>query len=406
MNLFYTGLGIARSLGEKGIPVIGLTAQRGVYGNLSRYVTTAHTADSRNDPETLLSQMIALGERLGQRAVLFPTRDHDLVFIDRFRAALDPYYVPVVPSSEALRRCLDKWETYLAAKSAAVPVPKCVVIETADALSHATQDIEFPCVLKPVAAHQWRSANNWSLVGGRKAISVNSIEELMSAYAGIAAAGAPILVQEEVPGPDDSLFVVACYVDRQGRFQGAFNLQKLVQIPAGFGTGCIVQTADRPELVDRTERLLRTVGFTGIAEVEYKWDARCDDYKLIEINPRPWDQHRLGVASGVDVMYLAYCDCAGLGTPELRPTGRPMKWIAEDAFLLGLLGLLWRREGGLLTLLRQAGGPKMFAIWSVRDPLPFIAYVTQLIPQLGRMVLARASPHRRSPRPEKAGAAV
>jgi len=29
MNMFYTGLGIARSLGEQGIPVIGLTAQVG-----------------------------------------------------------------------------------------------------------------------------------------------------------------------------------------------------------------------------------------------------------------------------------------------------------------------------------------------------------------------------------------
>ena len=28
MNLFYTGLGVARSLGEKGVRVIGLTAHR------------------------------------------------------------------------------------------------------------------------------------------------------------------------------------------------------------------------------------------------------------------------------------------------------------------------------------------------------------------------------------------
>ena len=37
MNMFYTGLGIARSLGEKGIPVIGLSAHRGVYGEYTRY---------------------------------------------------------------------------------------------------------------------------------------------------------------------------------------------------------------------------------------------------------------------------------------------------------------------------------------------------------------------------------
>jgi hypothetical protein len=37
MNMFYTGLGIARSLGERGVPVVGLTARRGAYGNWTRY---------------------------------------------------------------------------------------------------------------------------------------------------------------------------------------------------------------------------------------------------------------------------------------------------------------------------------------------------------------------------------
>ena len=33
MNMFYTGLGIARSLGEHGVSVIGLSAHRRIYGN-------------------------------------------------------------------------------------------------------------------------------------------------------------------------------------------------------------------------------------------------------------------------------------------------------------------------------------------------------------------------------------
>src|SRR6266545_2027654 len=84
MNLFYTGLGIARSLGGRGVPVIGLAAHRGVYGNFSRYVRTVYGADSRNEPEELLRQLVALGQRLNGRSVLFPTRDHDLIFVDRF----------------------------------------------------------------------------------------------------------------------------------------------------------------------------------------------------------------------------------------------------------------------------------------------------------------------------------
>ena len=178
--------------------------------------------------------------------------------------------------------------------------------------------------------------------------------------------------------------MTACYIDRR-RASGAF--QKLVQTPPGFGTGCIVQSANRPELLDRTIRLLQAMKFTGVAEVEYKWDARDNEYKLIEVNPRPWDQHRLGAACGVDLMYLAYCDGAGLPTPAVRADLTPRKWVAEDAFILTALRLVWRREPGIGDLVRQARGERVCAIWLATDPLPFLAYVVSLVPELSRMGL-------------------
>jgi predicted ATP-grasp superfamily ATP-dependent carboligase len=389
MNLFYTGLGISRSLGERGIAVVGLTAQRGVYGNLSRYAKVLHSADSRNDPEALVQQLVRLGQSLTTRGVLFPTRDHDLVFLDRFRDVLEPYFVSVIPSHDALDRSLDKWQTYQHATAAGVPAPNSAVADTVTAALHAADGVGYPCVLKPVAAHQWRSANNWQVVGGRKAIVIGSPAELEAEYAVIAGADRRVLLQEFIQGGDDALVVVGCYVDRQGTFAGAFNAQKLVQTPPEVGTGCIVQSTERPELLERTERLLKSIGFTGIAEVEYKWDARAQEFKLIEINPRPWDQYRIGIACGVDVAHLAYCDCAGLPRPARLRAFRRVKWIAEDAFLMAALRVIWRRQPGLGALLRQARGPKMYAIWSASDPMPFFLYALNTAVELGRFA-ARA----------------
>ena len=170
---------------------------------------------------------------------------------------------------------------------------------------------------------------------------------------------------------------------------GGFNAQKLVQTPPGFGTGCIVQSSDRPELFDRTTRLLQSIGFTGIAEVEYKWDATEKEYKLIEINPRPWDQHRLGTACGVDLVHLAYCDHAGIPVPAVHAQFTAQKWIAEDALLMTMLRLLWRREPGIRSLLRQTRGKKQYGIWSANDPMPFIAYVARLSLSLIGMTLQK-----------------
>jgi len=388
MNMFYTGLGIARSLGERGVPVIGLSAESGVYGNFTRHAKTVRCADSRSEPEQLLKELLDLGPTLGQRAVLFPTRDHDLVFLDRFRSELTRYYEIVAPSSTALKRCLNKWDTYVAATEAGVATPKCWLIDGADDLARVAAGITYPCVLKPLEAHHWRAERNWEIVGARKAIAIASAEELLAEYEVVGRANRRALVQAIVPGGDDCLNVVACYVDREGRFVGGFNVQKLVQDPPGFGTGCIVQSADRPELFERTIRLLRAMEFTGIAEVEYKREGADGEYKLIEVNPRPWDQHRLGAVCGVDVIHLAYRDCAGLPTPEVRAQFTPCKWIAEDAFLMAVLRSIWRRDGGARRLFQQARGRKIYAIWAASDPMPFLAYLAKLVPTLIGLALS------------------
>ena len=376
MNMFYTGLGIARSLGEHGVPVVGLTSQRGVFGNYTRHAKTVLCPDSRHAPEALLQRLLELGRRMDQRSVIFPTRDDDVVFLDRFRKELEPYFIVTVPESSVLQACLNKWETFLWAERVGIPTPKCWLIEGEKDLARVLPDVTYPCVLKPVAAHHWRKARNWALVGGRKAIGVSSQPELLAEYRAIARADQRALLQEMVPGPDDSLLIAACYLDRESNFVAGFNTQKLLQTPEGFGTGCIVQTADRPELFERSARLLKAMNYTGIAEVEYKWDARKRDYQLIEINPRPWDQHPLGKACGVDLIYLAYCDHAGLPMPRTERQTCMRKWVAEDAFLLEAFRLLWNRDGAsFFRLFRLARGNRIYSIWSWHDPLPSLGYM-------------------------------
>jgi D-aspartate ligase len=384
MNMYHTGLGIARSLGERGVRVIGLTARRGFYGNFTRYSRTVLCPDSRNEPEALLEFLLKMRKDLDGRPVIFPTRDDDLLFLDRYRRELEPGFILAVPESAVLKVCLNKWETHLLAQRAVVPAPKCWLVENAQDLARTVSEVAYPCVIKPVSTPDWRKGNNWTIVGGRKAIAVSSPRQLQAEYTAIARANPRLVVQELIPGGDDSLAVTACYLDRESRFVAGFNTQKLLQCPDGFGTGCILQTANYPALLAPTLRLLQDIHFTGIAEVEYKWDREAAEYKLIEINPRPWDQHRLGQASGTDLIYLAYCEHAGEPRPAIGRGGAVnRKWIADDTFLLTAVELLWRRDPRIRSLLRLARGKRTYAIWSARDPIPFAAYlVLGFIPAL------------------------
>jgi predicted ATP-grasp superfamily ATP-dependent carboligase len=390
MNMFYTGLGIARSLGERGIPVIGLTAQRGVYGNYTRYAKTVLCPDSRKEPEALLAFLLRLAERSGRQGVLFPTRDDDVAFLDRFRSELAPHYRLVVPPTPAIEACLDKWQTYLHANRAGVATPKCWLIEAESDLSRILREATYPCVLKPLSARSWRQGRNWQIVGERKAIAVHGPEQLQAEYATVAQADKKALLQELIPGSDDCLVVTACYIDRNFRWMGAFQAQKLVQEPEGFGTGCIVQAVNRPEISEPARRLLNQMNFSGIAEVEYKWDQTANCYKLIEVNPRPWDQHRLGKTCGVDLIHLAYCDHVGLPMPLVRVRTSAYKWIADDVFVLAALRSLRRHNGRFRGLFRLFRCKRIYGIWSARDPLPFVLYFSlRLIPRLAGAVLRR-----------------
>jgi D-aspartate ligase len=384
MNMFYTGLGIARSLGEEGIPVIGLSSHRGVYGEYTRYAKIVACPDSRNAPEGLLVFLRRMGEEHGGPLIIFPTRDEDVLFLDRYRDQLSPYFKPVVPERPVVQACLDKWETYRSAQRAGVAAPRSWLIEGERDLMRAITEVTFPCVLKPVASYQWRKGGNWEKVGGRKVLGAASREELLAEYAAIARAEQRAVLQEMIPGGDDCLVITACYADRLSRLTAFFNTKKLVQVPEGFGTGVVVQAADYPELIEPTARLLKAMCFTGIAEVEYKWDAAQRGYKLIEINARPWDQHRLGIGCGVNLPYIAYCDRAGLPMLPQKKRASAEKWIAEDSFFMALLAVLARGDFSKARfLLRMARGKRCYAIWSVKDPLPLLAYgIRRYFPEL------------------------
>lgn len=403
LNMQYGGLDLARGLGAHGIPVIGLSASRMSPGMFTRHARTFVCPDSGDNPEELAEFLLHLAKDLGSRAVLFPTSDHDLVFLDKFREQLEPYYELAVTGRPALYACLDKWETYAQAVEAGVPAPKCWMVRGPEDVERVLPDLTFPCVLKPVAAYHWRKARASQLVGDRKAILVSSPEELRREYAAVARADSHVLIQEWIPGGDESLVTVACYLDRNSNWVAGFNTQKLAQSPRGLGTGTIVQTVDLPELFEPTLRLLQKMRFTGIAEAEYKWDHATGQYMLIEINPRIWEQHRLGQCCGADLPYLEYRELIGLPVPPVRNQVLARKWIAEDRFLTTALKSLLSGEPGIEKLLQLARGKRIYGICDWNDPMPGIAFFTmRFFPDLARSAVRRLWSALRRPLPSRA----
>lgn len=71
--------------------------------------------------------------------------------------------------------------------------------------------------------------------------------------------------------------------------------RKLLEHPPNTGIGDVIEIYyDAPDsLVKETETILKALKYTGAFEMEFVLDAKSNEYKLIELNPRFWMQHGL-----------------------------------------------------------------------------------------------------------------
>ena len=375
LNLQYTGLGIARSLKGQEIPVIGLMSSPRQCGEFSRFCSARSSPSSRTNPQELLAYLLDLGAQVGKGAVLLPTSDSDVLFIAKHREALGTYYAVPLPGADVVDTVMDKAKLCRKAQECGVPVPKTSLCQDLEAVRAAGRNVVYPCVVKPAYSYIWHQSNNWSIVGGCKAIKVWSPRELEESYLRVSRADKTVLVQEFVAGADNQIFVAGVYICQNGDLAVGFTARKLLQYPQETGTGVVVESIRNPEVLSLATRLLQHLGYRGIAEVEFKRDPANGIYHLIEINPRFWDQHRLGAVCGVNLSYMAYRDLTGHGLSPVCGQEEGIYWVSARGLFRCLAGALFKRRttSGLSVLWRLALGGKEWAVFSWDDPRPALS---------------------------------
>ena len=120
----YQGLGIARSLGRRGVPVCVLDDERSI-ARFSRYTRRAVRVDDLRDEQRTVETLLALGQRLGMEGwVFFPTREETVAALSRHRDRLAQFFrVPTAPW-DVVRWAWDKRNTYQRAGELGIPTPR------------------------------------------------------------------------------------------------------------------------------------------------------------------------------------------------------------------------------------------------------------------------------------------
>jgi predicted ATP-grasp superfamily ATP-dependent carboligase len=359
-GLLHAGLAVSRSLGRAGIPVTGVARDSHEFGLRSRYLERRLVVPPPNDDGIL--EVLQ-----GERAVFFPERDEHVEFVLRHwedvHALAD---TPLPKDAEAVRRLRRKDLLPLAAAEAEVATPGTVLADSDEAVRDA--GLRPPLVVKAAEGQEY------SLALGQKAVLARDVDEALAAVAQARELGFQMIVQEVVPDSHERVYSLLAYIGRSGEPLVTLVGRKVRQGPLRFGTSAVFEVAYEPRVLELGLRLLRSVGYTGIAHVEFAQDPRDGVFQLLEVNTRLPVWAALAAHRRLDLPRIAYDDLTGKEVAPVPTFTEELTWIyfAKDLWVSAQMARRRELRAGEFAS-RYLRGPKARAVFARDDPWPAVA---------------------------------
>jgi predicted ATP-grasp superfamily ATP-dependent carboligase len=373
------GLTVVRELGQRGVPVHAILRRADGIGGASRYCASA----SVRGPGALADWLPQRIEQTGA-AALFAISEGDLIALAALPERIGACRI-LTPRAEPLARVLDKPQTLAAAAALGIDTPETWQPEAGQDFAARAAALDYPVVLKwadPQAVHAALDAAGLPFL---KAEFAGDAATLLAALRRSDALGLWPLVQRYCPGSGlGQMFYMA-----DGEAVLAFQHRRLHEWPpeGGVSSACASEPLNRHTAQRaRSADLLRALDWSGPAMVEYRHDVASGRYWLMEVNGRFWGSLPLTWHCGVGFAWEAYRREI-LGERDVRQPRIPLR---HARYMAPETRRLWRvlaqrrriadpyfRATPLRDLLAYVGGfldPRgRYYVWSLRDPLPFLA---------------------------------
>lgn len=383
-----TGLQTTRILTARGIPVVGVVADRSHFCARTRLADRIVTSPTSGEALVRTLERLAADGSLGPGpAVLVPCSDAAVLAISRWRDRLEGAYRFVLPDHDVVELLMDKVRFAEHAQATGLPIPDTRILRSRADAEAAAAALPYPAVIKPAL-----KTPDWVAATKAKVFQVGSADELLEIYDRYAPASEVLIAQAWIDGGESSLYSANAYFDQEGRARAMFIARKIRQWPPETGTSCLGEEVRDDAVRDAALRLFEGVGYRGLAYVEIKRDARSGARLIVEPNVgRPTGRSAIAEQGGVELLLSAYLDALGEPMPDTEQTYGGAKWIY---WRHDLQAALRQFVDGRLTPLgwwRSVRGPKWEAVFDRADPAPFAADVLHSVGALGGALRRRLS---------------
>jgi D-aspartate ligase len=387
-------LGVVRSFGRLGIPVYGMREDRLSPAASSRYLRGhSYPLPNAHKPDRVFELLHRLGDRIGRPALIIPTDDAGAIFLAEHGDELRPQFLFPSPPEELPRRLAGKATMHRLCRELGVPTAAIHLPDSRREVDEFVDLVGLPVLAK--LTRPWSADRRARL---RSTTLVHDRRELAELYSRSRLAGTPpgtelppaLMLQEYIPPPHSgqpSDWFFHGYCDARSQCTVSFTGLKHRSYPPHAGLTSFGRSVPNERLRCQAEELLARLSYKGIMDLDFRWDVRDDQYKLLDFNPRIGAQFRLFVdTNGIDVARAAHLDL----TFREQPKGTP---IAGRSFLVEnydpIAALRYCRHGELSirTWLRTIKAVDETA-WFARDDIaPFGLMCLRMAWRVGKRAL-------------------
>ena len=312
-----SALAAARSLGRKGIEVIGCSEDKRNPGFFSKYCAKKHLYRSPClDVAGYIDDVFEIIKK--EKPDLFmPVNEETLLPLLEKRAELEGLVNLPLPQNDILEKAFNKKKATEIAASAGIPCPKIVKDPSSS---------NFPLIARPRLSRQIED----NKVVSEKLFYINSLKEAESIDPN------RYFLQEYFPGSGYGFYALF----DNGRPLAYFMMKRLHEVPFTGGPSSLRESVYDEELKEYRLNILKELKWHGLAMVEFRRDEKDGSFKFIEINGRLWGSLALSICSGADFPYLL---CQMVNGDKVAETfdykkGIKGRWLAGDvSYLLSVL---------------------------------------------------------------------
>ncbi len=380
------GLNIMRSLGRLGVAVYNVDPNPWAPANCSRYCRQKFLWDIEHRPaQESLDYLSEVRRKIGRPSILIPTTDRAARFVADHAETLAEWFIFPQMTGQLVGSLSSKRGMFYLARRHNIPTPDAVFPKSREDVLSFLNRARLPIMLKGIDGQRL-----WDRTG-KKMFIVRSEDELLALYDVAEDPLNPnLMLQEYIPGGDDTIWMFNGYFNARSECLVGFTGKKIRQCPVYTGSTSLGICLHNKAVEETTTRFMKAIGYQGILDIGYRYDARDNQYKVLDANPRIGATFRLFVGeNGMDVASALYLDLTGQEVVS-APARDGRKWIVEDLDLVSCYRYHHDGKLGLREWIRSFRGVEEAAFLCSDDPLPAVAMLLSRIGELTKRLFRTA----------------